>query len=380
MSKKKSSVKSSTKLIHLVKVALGQSSYNIHIGSGLLDKAPALMKLKSKKVMVISDKDLPEHRARLLKALDRDGFKYFEIAVKAGEELKNFETIYPIYGEMLKAGIDRNSTLIALGGGTVGDAAGFIASTFLRGIPWVGIPTTLLSQVDSAVGGKTGVNHPQGKNLIGTFHQPSMVICDTDLLRTLSTREVISGLGETLKYGLTFDRKFFEFIESNWLEAIDLEPKIINRIVKTSIEWKAKAVAKDEFDLKGVREVLNFGHTFAHALEFVTDYKTFQHGEAVIWGMRFAIALSKVCRKLSSRSFEKADLFLREIPLPPLPQVDPEEFFTAMTRDKKAKDGKVRFVLLKEIGKTQLERQITKKQLLSAFELLNKKDYSHGRK
>lgn len=376
MSKKKSSAK----IIHVVKVALGQRTYQVHIGSGLIDKAPGLMKLKSKKVVVISDRDLPAHRSRLRNALDRAGFNYHEIAVKAGEELKNFETIFPIYGEMLNADIDRSSTLIALGGGTVGDAAGFISSTFLRGIPWVGIPTTLLSQVDSAVGGKTAINHPLGKNLIGTFHQPSLVVCDTDLLRTLSTREVISGLGETLKYGLTFDRRLFEFTKSNWQAAIELDPQVINRLVKSSIEWKAKAVVKDEFDQRGVREVLNFGHTFGHALEFVTEYKGFQHGEAVIWGMRFAIALSKVCNKLSTRSFENADTFLSQIPIPPLPKVDPERFFSAMTRDKKVKDGKVRFVLLKEIGQTFLERQITRKQLLSALELLNGKGQSHGRK
>lgn len=371
-----------------VKVRLDHHSYNVHIGSGLLDLSPTLMHLKSKKVFVISDKDLPEYRVRLLKALNRAGISYHEISVKAGEGLKNFETIFPIYGKMLEAGIDRDSTLIALGGGTIGDVGGFIASTFLRGISWIGIPTTLLSQVDSAIGGKTGINHPLGKNLVGTFHQPSMVICDTGLLRTLSNRELISGLGETLKYGLTFDRKFFEYAKINWSAAMSLESETINRLVKKAVEWKAKAIIKDEFDKKGVREVLNFGHTFGHALESVTKYKKFQHGEAVIWGMRFALALSQICGTLSLQSFESADIFLSEIKIPSLPKVDPQKIFSAMARDKKIKDGKVRFVLLKEIGKTILERNISKKQQLQAFELLTssqanfnkQKRHSYGRK
>ena len=355
---------------HRVRVSLGARSYDIRIGSGLIDRLGKMYHGDSKRAVLISDARLTEHRARVMKALNAGGWNVHEIAVEAGESLKNMEQLYPIYGEMLKAGIDRSSTLFALGGGTVGDAAGFIASTYLRGIPWVGLPTTLLGQVDSSVGGKTAVNHPQGKNLIGTFYQPALVVCDTDFLKTLSRRELVSGLGEVVKYGLTFDRKFFNFVRDNWDYALALDSKVINQMVKVSINWKAKAIARDEFDRSGVREVLNFGHTFGHALESVTKYQGFQHGEAVLWGMRFALALSKTKKKISQKAWQEADTFLGGVELPPLPKVKPEEFFAPMSKDKKAKDGKVRFVLLKGIGQTVLDRKIEPRHLHAAFEIL----------
>jgi 3-dehydroquinate synthase len=348
-----------------VKVALGPRSYDVLIGSGVIDRLGKLVKSETKKAVLISDKNLPEHRARTIKALTAAGWNVFEIAVEAGEGLKDFAKLYPIYGDLLKAGIDRSSTLFALGGGTVGDAAGFIAATYLRGIPWVGIPTTLLGQVDSSIGGKTAVNHPLGKNLVGSFYQPALVICETDFLKTLSSREIVSGLGEVVKYGLTFDRNFFKYVQKNWQAAVSLNSKVIQTLVAKSAAFKAKAVSKDEFDRKGTREVLNFGHTFGHALESVTGYTGFQHGEAVLWGMRFALALSKP--KMKPASYSEAKKFLFAIPLPPLPDVKPEAFFKPMQKDKKAKDGKVRFVLLKDIGRTVLDRNISELDLEDAL-------------
>ncbi len=355
---------------HRVRIALGKNSYDVLIGSGISDKLGKLYKGDSKRAVLISDQRLTAHRAKVIKSLTAAGWNVHEIAVEAGEQLKNIELLYPIYGEMLKAGIDRSSTLFALGGGTVGDAAGFIASTYLRGIPWVGIPTTLLAQVDSSIGGKTAVNHPIGKNLIGTFYQPALVVCDTDFLKTLSERELISGLGEVVKYGLTFDKKFFSYVRANWGKALKHDPQVIGQLVKASAAFKAKAVAKDEYDRKGVREVLNFGHTFGHALESVTNYEKFQHGEAVIWGMRFALALSNVKDKLPTKAWQEADGFLSQIKLPSLPNAKPEDFFKIMSKDKKAKDGKVRFILLKNIGQTVLDRNIEPAELLAAFEKL----------
>ena len=215
-----------------VKVSLGTRSYDVLIGSGVIDGLGKIAKGQSKRAVLISDKNLSAHRARTIKALVAGGWRVFEIALEAGENLKDFEKIYPVYGQMLKAGIDRSSTLFALGGGTVGDAAGFIASTYLRGIPWVGIPTTLLGQVDSSIGGKTAVNHSLGKNLVGTFYQPALVVCETDFLKTLSKREVVSGLGEVVKYGLTYDRKFLNYIQKNWQGACALDEKIIRELVK----------------------------------------------------------------------------------------------------------------------------------------------------
>lgn len=348
-----------------VKVKLGKRSYKVMVGSGLVDRLGKLYKGDSKRAVLISDKALTEHRIRVIKALQKGGWNVTEIPVEAGEGLKDFERIYPIYGEMLKAGIDRSSTLFALGGGSVGDAAGFIASTYLRGISWVGLPTTLLGQVDSSIGGKTAVNHKQGKNLVGTFFQPALVVCEIDFLKTLSKREVISGLGETVKYGLTYDKKFFDYVKANWARAVALDLKVLKKIIAESAAFKAKAVSRDEFDKKGTREVLNFGHTFGHALEKVTEYHKFQHGEAVIWGMRFALALSKP--KLKEKSYEAASDFLKSIEVPALPQAKPEDYFAPMKKDKKAKDGRVRFVLLKDIGRTFLDRNISEADLQAAF-------------
>jgi 3-dehydroquinate synthase len=353
-----------------VHLNLEKNSYDVLIGNGIVDKLAQLYKADSKRAVLISDQRLTEARKKVIKSLTKGGWSVHEIAVEAGESLKNLEQLYPIYGEMLKAGIDRSSTLFALGGGTVGDAAGFIASTYLRGIAWIGLPTTLLAQVDSSIGGKTAVNHPIGTNLIGSFYQPALVVCDTDFLKTLSQRELISGLGEVVKYGLTFDKKFFSFVRENWGAALKHDPKVMQQLVKQSAVFKAQAVMKDEFDRKGVREVLNFGHTFGHALESVTGYGKFQHGEAVIWGMRFALALSKVKGQLSSKVWQEADGFLSQIKLEPLPLVRPEDFFEVMSKDKKAKEGKVRFILLKSIGKTLLDRNIEPSELLSAFKIM----------
>lgn len=377
-SPKKTQAKNQT---HSVRVSLGARSYDVHIGAGLATRLAALYRgADSKRAVLISDERLTEHRESVKAALARDGWNVSEIAVEAGESLKELSQLYPVYGKMLKAGIDRSSTLFALGGGTIGDAAGFVASTYLRGIPWVGLPTTLLSQVDSAIGGKTAVNHPEGKNLIGTFHQPSLVVCDTDFLKTLSRREIVSGLGEAVKYGLTLDPKLLDFLRENWEAAVSCKSDVMTHVVQKSAAIKAKIVAKDEFDRSGVREVLNFGHTFGHALEKVTSYRDFQHGEAVIWGMRFALALSHVKRRLPQKVWTEADGFLATIDVPALPKVAAADFFAPMIHDKKAKDGKVRFVLLKKLGETVLDRKIESDDLHKAFELLkNAREVSRGR-
>lgn len=356
-----------------VRVDLGKNSYDIRIGAGAISEIGTFLRsAKSKRAFIISDERLKAHRAKVLASFKKAGWQAVELPVKAGESLKELGALYPLYGEMIKAGVDRSSTLVALGGGSVGDAAGFVASTYMRGIPWVGLPTTLLAQVDSAIGGKTAVNHPLGKNLIGTFHQPSLVVCDTDFLKTLSEREVISGLGEVIKYGLVYDQKMFTLIQRNWPEALALDPEVLTTLVQKSALWKAQAVSADEFDRTGVREVLNFGHTFAHALESVTKYKVFQHGEAVLWGMRFAAALSLVTGKLSVASFEKMDSFLKTVPLPALPRkVAAAEYFEVMKKDKKAQNGLVRFVLLKGFEKTALDRNITTSDLHKAFEIIS---------
>jgi 3-dehydroquinate synthase len=355
-----------------VRVELNEKSYDVRIGRGIIaDVGTFLRFAKSKRAFIVADERLKTHRAKVLASFKKAGWQAVEVPVKAGESLKELKSLYPLYGEMIKAGVDRSSVLVALGGGSVGDAAGFLASTYMRGIPWVGLPTTLLAQVDSAVGGKTAVNHPLGKNLIGTFHQPALVVCDTGFLKTLSEREVISGLGEVIKYGLVYDRRLFQFIRKNWSKALKLDDAVLTELVQKSTRWKAKAVAEDEFDRSGVREVLNFGHTFGHALESVTRYKVFQHGEAVLWGMRFASALSVVTGRLALKTFQEMDGFLKSIPLPALPKrVASESYFEVMKKDKKAQNGRVRFVLLKNFENTELDRNITTEQLEKAFAMI----------
>jgi 3-dehydroquinate synthase len=356
-----------------VQVPLGPRSYDVWIGSGVVARAASLgsPSRPGRRAFIIADQALVSAREALRKTLAHAGWDITEIAVQAGEDLKDFQFLYPLYGELLKSGADRNAVLFALGGGSVGDAAGFIAATYMRGIQWVSVPTTLLAQVDSAVGGKTGVNHSLGKNLIGAFYQPSLVLCDSDFLKTLSSREVVSGLGETIKYGIIYDPSFCTFLRKNLKPLLALEPRILTQAVARSIRWKAKAVARDELDRNGVREALNFGHTFGHALESATGYHTFQHGEAVIWGMRFALALSQVCKKLKATERSPLEKLLTALPIPPLPQALSEtELFLAMQKDKKNRNGKIHFVLLKKPGKTVTSSDVTERELVEAYRMI----------
>jgi 3-dehydroquinate synthase len=356
-----------------VRVNLGRkSSYDIQIGPGAIHSVGGWLKpFRSKRAFIIADEKLTDARRAVLAGLAKAGWETHEFPVRAGESLKDIESVYPLYGHLIKAKANRDSVLFALGGGSVGDAAGFVAATYLRGISWVGLPTTLLSQVDSSVGGKTGINHTDGKNLIGAFHQPSLVVCDTHFLRTLSSREIVSGFGETVKYGFIFDPKFHAYLEANVGRFLELDAKVLAYSVKRSLQWKAKAVAQDEFDRKGIREVLNFGHTFGHALESVTHYESYQHGEAVLWGMRFALALSQVRRKLAAKTRAQLDSFLATIPVPPIPaNFGPAEFFAHMSRDKKVRDGRLHFVLLRRLGETVSDSRVTERDLHAAYELI----------
>ncbi|MGK5085648.1 3-dehydroquinate synthase [Bdellovibrionota bacterium FG-1] len=346
--------------------------YHIQIGAGAIRGiGKCLARAPSRRAFLISDVRLIEPRAALKSALAAASWEVFEIPVEAGESLKDIQAIYPLYGKLLDGKANRDSVIFALGGGTVGDAAGFVASTYLRGIPWVGVPTTLLAQVDSSVGGKTGINHSAGKNLIGSFHPPQLVICDTDFLRTLGSREIISGFGEVVKYGIAFDPKFFSYLEKNREKFMAMDPQVIAYSIERSLFWKCKMVARDEFDRKGIREALNLGHTFGHALESLTDYKVFQHGEAVLWGMRFALALSKVRRRLAAKTRDRVDTVLASIPIPTIPRrLKISQLIACMKKDKKIRDGKIHFVLLKELGRTFSDGRVQEEDLKTAFKLL----------
>lgn len=351
-----------------VRVDLGKNSYRAVVGRGSVERIGQLIKTDSRRGFIVADRALTGPRRRLAAALKRAGWRVEECPVEAGESLKDFERTLPIYGWLLDRRADRSSVLFALGGGTVGDAAGFVAATYMRGIRWVGVPTTLLAQVDSSLGGKTGLNHPSGKNLVGAFHQPSLVVCDLDFLETLTRREMISGLAEMIKYGLVFDQKFFTTIADHWSDLIDRQTRWLAPAVRTSLQWKAKVVSLDEHDRSGRREALNFGHTFGHALEAATGYGHFQHGEAVLWGMRFALALSRLKGALSAADFERADRVLAGVPVPPLPAgVEWESLGRHLARDKKVRDGRLRYVLLNKLGRCYSDSSVTPQEQRKAF-------------
>ena len=355
-----------------LRVLLGSRSYTVQIGPGQIHHLAEAYCGKGPKIaVIISDKKLISARKTLKNALTQNHWKFIEIAVQAGESLKDLTQLLPIYEELTRIKASRDTVLFALGGGTIGDAAGFVASTYMRGIPWVSIPTTLLAQVDSGVGGKTAVNHPAVKNLIGTFYQPKLVICDTDFLQTLTRRELVSGLGEVVKYALAFDPKLFSFIVDNKSALLALDPQVLTHAICRSLHWKCKKVSADEFDQKGIREALNLGHTFAHALESLTSYKTFQHGEAVIWGLRFALALSQVKNRISPSARRKYDHFLSELPVPALPQkLKIGDLIKKMKQDKKARNGKVKFVLISRHGELTSAVSIEDSHIRKAFALM----------
>jgi 3-dehydroquinate synthase len=361
-----------------LKLKLDAHSCPIIIGEGVVNDLVAMIEKalpskKSRKIFIIADKDLTKARTQVLKALAKINGSVHEIPVKAGEGLKDIESVFPLYGKLLELKADRQSIIIALGGGTIGDVAGFIAATYMRGISWIGLPTTLLAQVDSSVGGKTGINHSLGKNLIGAFHQPSLVVCETSFLKTLSAREINSGLGEIAKYAITFDPKFFDYLSENLKDLKKLKASVVSHVIKRSLEWKCLCVKQDEYDRLGVREVLNFGHTFGHALEAITDFKKYQHGEAVVWGMRFALALSEIRGHLKSKDRTKMEQLLLKIEVPALPRtLDFKQVMSHMKKDKKAQDNLIRFVLIDRLGQSVSDHMVTDEDLVESFKLLNK--------
>jgi 3-dehydroquinate synthase len=269
------------------------------------------------------------------------------------ESAKNLVTVEKLSRSLVRAGIDRHSLIIAVGGGVVGDVAGFAASACLRGVALVQVPTTLIAQVDSAVGGKTGVNLPEGKNLVGTFYPARLVLVDSAMLKPLPERQYRGGLAEVIKYGVIADAKLFAYLEKNFDAVLRRDPAALAYIIPRSLEIKAQVVSRDERE-SGLREILNFGHTFGHALETITNYRVYQHGEAVAWGMMAAALLGHEIHLTPADEVSRiVSLVRRMSPLPPWPNVPPKKLIAAMHSDKKARAGKLRFVLAPKIGKAQ---------------------------
>ncbi|WP_019916502.1 3-dehydroquinate synthase [Methyloversatilis discipulorum] len=333
-------------------VALDERAYDIHIGRGLIDRGDLFASvLKRKRAVVISnDIVAPLYAARVLDALDSVGVAHQLVVLPDGEAHKDWATLNLIFDALLGARVERSTTLIALGGGVIGDMVGFAAATYQRGVPFIQVPTTLLSQVDSSVGGKTAINHPLGKNMIGAFYQPKLVLADIDTLDTLPDRELKAGLAEVIKYGLIRDREFFDWLEVNMPRLLARDTEALAFAIERSCRNKAEVVIEDETEA-GVRAHLNLGHTFGHAIETGLGYGEWLHGEAVAAGTLMAAELSRRLGWLNDddiarirRIHESAGLALRG------PKLGVDRYLELMSHDKKVEAGKLRLVLLKRIG------------------------------
>lgn len=338
----------------VLNVDLGNRSYPIHIGDGVLARADLVLPhIRGKQVLLVSNETVaPLYAETLRSQLQAAGLTVAEVVLPDGEQYKDWQHLNHIFDALLQARFNRKATLIALGGGVVGDMTGFAASCYQRGVDFVQVPTTLLSQVDSSVGGKTGINHPLGKNMIGAFQQPRVVLADTGVLKTLPQRELSAGLAEVIKYGLIRDPDFFAWLEAHMEGLMARDPDLLAEAIKRSCQNKAEVVAADEFEQNDIRALLNLGHTFGHAIETGMGYGEWLHGEAVGAGLLFAADLS--CREgwitRSDVTRVKALLLRASLPVAAPAGMTPETFMQHMAVDKKNVDGRLRLVLLKQIG------------------------------
>ena len=329
-----------------------QYHYPIYIGNDLL-REPRLIvpHLNQKKVAIVTNTTVaPLYLDRLISVLEKNEVNSIPIILPDGEEYKNMETLNQIFNSLLTNKCERNTTIIALGGGVIGDLAGFAAATFMRGVPFIQIPTTLLAQVDSSIGGKTGINHDLGKNLVGAFYQPRMILADSTTLDTLPRREFISGIAEIIKYGLIRDYPFFEWLEKNMSKLLAREHEVLEEAIERSCKNKVEVVAADERE-HGIRAILNLGHTFGHAIENAMGYGTWLHGEAVAAGTVLAAKLSERMHLIGNAEVERIQKIYSQAGLPTIvPDLDAKKYLNLMGRDKKVESGNIRFILLKGIG------------------------------
>ncbi len=343
-----------------LRVELGERAYPIHIGAGLLARAELIRAhLDQPRAAIVTNTTVgPLYLQAFAAALEAAGVQTANIVLEDGERYKDWATLNRIYDALIERRCDRKTTLIALGGGVVGDLAGFAAATYMRGIPFIQVPTTLLAQVDSSIGGKTGINHPQGKNLIGAFYQPQLVLADTATLRTLPARELSAGLAEVIKHGLIRDSAFFAWLEQNMERLLACEQQALAQAVRRCCEIKAEVVAADERET-GERALLNFGHTFGHAIESGLGYGAWLHGEAVAAGMVMAADLSRRLGLLGEAEVARVVSLLERAKLPVAPpDIPPKRLLELMETDKKAEGGRLRFVLLEGIGAASMRADV----------------------
>ena len=352
-----------------LRVELGERAYAIHIGERLLCSAELILaQLDLPRVAIVTNTTVAAlYLQQLTGALLAGGVDVTNIVLEDGERYKDWATLNRVYDALLERRCDRKTALIALGGGVIGDLAGFAAATYMRGIPFIQVPTTLLAQVDSSIGGKTGINHPLGKNMIGAFYQPRLVLADTAVLETLPPRELSAGMAEVIKQGLIRDAAFFEWLELNMEKLLACDQDALAHAVRRCCEIKAAVVAEDERE-SGVRALLNFGHTFGHAIESGLGFGKWLHGEAVAAGMVMAADLSRRMGLVAQADVERIVALLKRARLPTVPpDIAPERLLELMGVDKKAEGGKLRFVLLDKIGSGSVRADVPAAPLQQAL-------------
>ena len=340
-----------------LRIDLADRSYDILIGRNLLPHVGEHLvhPKQTRRVLVVTNPVINKlYGAVLSEGLQSAGLKVEYTEIPEGEAHKTLQDAQTVYDHLIENQYDRNTLLVALGGGVIGDLTGFIAATFLRGVPYIQIPTTLLSQVDSSVGGKTAVNHPQGKNLIGAFYQPQRVVIDLDSLKSLPSEEFRAGMAEVIKYGIIEDPELFAFLEKNSEKILAQETQCLETIIETSCAIKARVVERDERE-SNYRMVLNFGHTIGHAVEALTHYSQFKHGEAIAIGMIYAARLSCQLGQCSQETVQRIESLVKQYGLPTrLPDFSAEQYIQTMYRDKKAHDKNIRFILVKDMGRVEI--------------------------
>jgi 3-dehydroquinate synthase len=354
--------------------------YPVFVGYGVLNKLGEKMKKAalSGTATIISDENVFSlYGSKVEEILKDSGFAVGSFVVPPGEETKNIDYTSRIYDFLVAHRMERDDIIIALGGGMVGDLAGFVAATFLRGVPWIQVPTSLIAMVDASIGGKVGINHPEGKNLIGAFYQPDLVLADPQTLTTLPQRELTSGWAEVVKHGLILDKEYFQFLESSVNRLTKLEPEMITQAIARSAAIKAQVVSQDEKEREGKRTILNYGHTIAHGLEAATQYKRFLHGEAVAIGMMGAAKLSQRLGLLPSAAVERQQALLEKFGLPTSLRAERSKLklslaliTRAMELDKKVKGKAIRWVLLQDIGKAVVRSDVPQQDVLAVLQEL----------
>ena len=356
-----------------IHVNLGPRTYPIYLGNQILSSIGPIVHERGfpSTIIIITDRTVRKfYLSHVANSLTHHGFTVHTITLSSGEHLKTLRTANRIFTELIEKKIGRSSAIVALGGGVIGDLAGFVAATYLRGIPLVQVPTTLLAQADSSVGGKVAVNHPLGKNMIGAFYQPRCVLSDVNVLRTLPQREVVCGLGEIIKFSVISDEELFQYLEQHLHDVLHLEPEVLTTVIARCCEIKATLVSKDEVE-KGERIILNYGHTVGHALEAAGQYRALKHGEAVLLGMWVENRIAFLRESISQETYTRIqNLLQRLLPLLPASTIRDEDTLSAMTMDKKAMDGKVRMVLPRRIGEVFVAEGIREKEIESALKQL----------